>query len=101
MNNDNDLNLDSMTKLLGWLGHCLKKNVLLRGKIFTYLLLSFLVIVFVPYASANMAKILSIHASFPAAKLASECHQWRSHPDIWSCKFFSVYRPCKDQFLKK
>ena len=29
--------------------------------------------------------------------------QWRSQPDIWSCKckFFGVYRPYKDRFLKK
>ena len=31
------------------------------------------------------------------------CIQWRSHPDIWSCKckFFCVYRPYKESITKE
>ena len=27
--------------------------------------------------------------------------QWRGQPDIWSCKFFSVYRPYKESISKE
>ena len=31
------------------------------------------------------------------------CFQWRSQPNIWSrkCKFFCVYRPCKESISKE
>ena len=56
-----------------------------------------------PECIINICVILGRRNLFEMGAVRSARDQWRSQPDIWSCKckFFCVYRPYKEQISKE
>ena len=54
-----------------------------------------------PECIINIYVILGRRNLFEMGAVRSARDQWRSQPDIWSCKFFCVYRPYKEPISKE